>query len=56
MVPQRVAQAVASDLADCVLRLDDPRAVQPISLVHRDPKPSGPAALAFLDLALNRLR
>jgi DNA-binding transcriptional LysR family regulator len=54
ILPQRVASVIAADDADCVLRLDDQRAVQPISLVHRDPKPAGPAALAFLDLALGR--
>jgi DNA-binding transcriptional LysR family regulator len=56
VVPRRVAVGSAGqEMADCVLRLDDPRATQPVSLVHRDPAPPGREALAFLRLARGRL-
>jgi len=55
VVPQGVAlAAVAADLSDCVIRLDDPRATQPVSLVHRDPAPPTRPATAFLQLARTR--
>ncbi|WP_030326203.1 LysR family transcriptional regulator [Streptomyces sp. NRRL B-3229] len=56
VVPRPVAQAVVpAGHADCVLRLDDPQALQPLALAHRDPAPSSPAAQAFVRLALARL-
>jgi DNA-binding transcriptional LysR family regulator len=47
VVPESAATA-AADVA--VLRLDDPAARHPVSLVHRRPQPSAPAARAFLAL------
>ncbi|MGW4912746.1 LysR family transcriptional regulator [Streptomyces sp. NPDC004270] len=56
VVPRPVAEAIVpADHADCVLRLDDPQALQPLALAHRDPAPTSPAAQAFLRLALARL-
>lgn len=56
VVPRPVAEAVASaDDAGCVLRIDDPQALQPLALGHRDPAPASPAAQAFVRLALTRL-
>ncbi|MFG3289251.1 LysR family transcriptional regulator [Streptomyces sp. NPDC048179] len=56
VVPRPVADAVVpAEHADCVLRLDDPQALQPLALTHRDPAPTSPAAQAFLRLALTRL-
>ncbi|MFJ8107904.1 LysR family transcriptional regulator [Streptomyces sp. NPDC096132] len=56
VVPRPVADAIVpADHADCVLRLDDPQALQPLALAHRDPAPTSPAAQAFLRLALARL-
>jgi DNA-binding transcriptional LysR family regulator len=56
VVPTPVAEAVVPDGdADCVLRIDDPQALQPLALAHRDPVPSSPAGQAFLRLALERL-
>ncbi|MDH6604797.1 DNA-binding transcriptional LysR family regulator [Streptomyces sp. SAI-208] len=56
VVPRPAADAIIpADHADCVLRLDDPQALQPLALVHRDPAPASPAAQAFLRLALTRL-
>ncbi|MEE1765120.1 LysR family transcriptional regulator [Streptomyces sp. SP18BB07] len=56
VVPRPVADAVVpTDHADCVLRLDDPQALQPLAFAHRDPAPTSPAAQAFLRLALARL-
>ncbi|WP_405719724.1 LysR substrate-binding domain-containing protein [Streptomyces sp. NBC_01537] len=56
IVPRPVAdEIVPNDHADCVLRLDDPQALQPLALAHRDPAPASPAAQAFLRLALARL-
>ncbi|WP_030596687.1 LysR family transcriptional regulator [Streptomyces fulvoviolaceus] len=56
VVPRPVAEAIVpDDHADCVLRLDDPQALQPLALAHRDPAPTSPAAQAFLRLALARL-
>ncbi|MFF7260432.1 LysR family transcriptional regulator [Streptomyces sp. NPDC008159] len=56
IVPRPVADAIIpADHADCVLRLDDPQALQPLALAHRDPAPASPAAQAFLRLALTRL-
>jgi len=53
VVPRPVADAIVpADHADCVLRLDDPQALQPLALAHRDPAPASPAAQAFLRLAL----
>ncbi|MGP4013371.1 hypothetical protein [Streptomyces sp. 4N124] len=46
---------VPADHADCVLRLDDEQAQQPLVRAHRDPAPTSPAAQAFLRLALARL-
>ena len=57
VVPRPVAEAVVpADYADCVLRLDDPQALQPLTLSYRDPAPTSPASQAFLRLALTRLR
>jgi DNA-binding transcriptional LysR family regulator len=51
IVPLGVAQAAVPDSQrSSVLRLADPRAVQPVALVHRDPAPAKPAAEAFLRL------
>jgi DNA-binding transcriptional LysR family regulator len=56
VVPRPAAEAVIpADHADCILRLHDPQALQPLALVHRDPAPTSPAAQAFLRLALTRL-
>ncbi len=56
VVPRPVAEAiVTADHADCVLTLDDPQALLPLALAHRDPAPTSPAAQAFLRLALARL-
>jgi DNA-binding transcriptional LysR family regulator len=56
VVPRPVAEAIVpADHADCVLRLDDPQAMQPLALAHRDPAPASPGAQAFLRLALARL-
>lgn len=56
VVPRPVAEAIVPhDHGDCVLRLDDPQALQPLALAHRDPAPTSPAAQAFLRLALARL-
>lgn len=56
VVPRPVADAIVpAGHADCVLRLDDPQALQPLALAHRDPAPATPAAQAFLRLALTRL-
>ncbi|MDQ0711614.1 hypothetical protein QFZ55_001066 [Streptomyces luteogriseus] len=46
---------VPADHADCVLRLDDPQALHPLALAHRDPAPTSPATQAFPRLALVRL-
>lgn len=55
VVPLPVARAVAAgSLADCVLRLTDPQAVQPVALVHRDPAPSRAPVQAFLRLVESR--
>ncbi|MEU2339145.1 LysR substrate-binding domain-containing protein [Streptomyces sp. NPDC013172] len=56
LVPRPVADAIIpGDHADCVLRLDDPQALQPLALAHRGPAPASPAAQALLRLALTRL-
>ncbi|WP_037821032.1 LysR family transcriptional regulator [Streptomyces sp. NRRL B-3229] len=56
VVPLPVAEAVVpAEHADCVLRLDDPQALLPLALAHRDPAPTAPAAQAFLQLALTHL-
>ncbi|GGU43820.1 LysR family transcriptional regulator [Lentzea flava] len=56
VVPRPVADAVVpTDLADCVLRIDDPQALQPMALACREPAPASPAAQAFLRMALARL-
>nr|WP_308061754.1 LysR substrate-binding domain-containing protein [Streptomyces sp. LBUM 1481] len=56
VVPRPAADAIVpADHADCVLRIDDPQALQPLALAHRDPAPASPAAQAFLRLALTRL-
>ncbi|MER7922356.1 LysR family transcriptional regulator [Streptomyces sp. NPDC096057] len=56
VVPRPVAEAVVpADHADCVLTLNDPQALLPLALAHRDPAPTSPAAQAFLRLALARL-
>jgi DNA-binding transcriptional LysR family regulator len=56
VVPRPVATAIVpAEYADCVLRLDDPQALLPLALAHRDPAPTSPAAQAFLQLALARL-
>lgn len=56
LVPRPVTDAVVpAEHADCVLRLDDPEALQPLALSYREPAPAAPAAQAFLRLALNRL-
>jgi len=56
IVPRPVAEAVVpSEHGDCVLRLDDPQALQPLALAHPDPAPTSPAAQAFLRVALARL-
>jgi DNA-binding transcriptional LysR family regulator len=49
------ASAAGSAEAVRVLRLDDPAARHPISLVHRRPEPSAPSARAFLRLLLERV-
>jgi DNA-binding transcriptional LysR family regulator len=55
VVPSSVAASrIPAELQDCVVRLDDSRATQPVALVHRDPEPSGAAAKAFLRLARAR--
>jgi DNA-binding transcriptional LysR family regulator len=55
VVPRPVARAVVpTDLADCVLRLTDPQALQPVALVHRDPEPSRAPVQAFLRLVRSR--
>ena len=41
---------VAGHRGVAALPLDDPEALHPVSLVHRRPEPSAPAARAFLDL------
>lgn len=56
LVPNPVAEAVVpADHADCVLRLGDPQALQPLALSYRDPAPASPAAQTFLRLAIARL-
>ncbi|WP_258574395.1 LysR family transcriptional regulator [Streptomyces shenzhenensis] len=56
VVPRPAAEAVVpADHGDCILRIDDPQALQPLALAHRDPAPTSPAAQAFLRLALTRL-
>ncbi|MEU1573213.1 hypothetical protein ABZ519_18965 [Streptomyces collinus] len=56
MVPRPEADAIVpAEHTDGVLRLDDPQALQPLALAHRDPAPAFPAAQAFLRLALTRL-
>lgn len=53
VVPRPVADAIVpADHADCILRLHDCHALQPLALAHRDPAPASPAAQAFLRLAL----
>jgi DNA-binding transcriptional LysR family regulator len=55
IVPLRVAQAAApGDQQSSVLRLADPRAVQPVAFAHRDPAPANPAAQAFIRLLHSR--
>jgi DNA-binding transcriptional LysR family regulator len=55
VVPLRVAAAVATaPFDDCVLRLTDTQAVQPVALVHRDPEPSRAPVRAFLRLVRSR--
>jgi len=55
IVPLRVAQAaVTVGQQSSVLRLADPRAVQPVAFVHRDPAPANPAAQAFIRLIRSR--
>jgi DNA-binding transcriptional LysR family regulator len=55
VVPLRVAQEAAEDgQQSSVLRLADPRAVQPVAFVHRDPPPANPAAQAFTRLIHSR--
>ena len=55
IVPRRVANAVvAENLADCVLRLTDPQAIQPVALVHRQPEPTQQPVRAFLNLVRAR--
>jgi DNA-binding transcriptional LysR family regulator len=50
IVPISVAEALPEDAGRfSVLRLNDARAVQPVALVFRDPPPSSPAALAFIE-------
>jgi DNA-binding transcriptional LysR family regulator len=44
------ASAAAGHVEVAVLPLDDPSARHPVSLVHRRPEPSAPAARAFLTL------
>jgi DNA-binding transcriptional LysR family regulator len=44
------ASAAAGHVEVAVLPLDDPSARHPVSLVHRRPAPSAPAARAFLTL------
>jgi DNA-binding transcriptional LysR family regulator len=56
VVPRPVANAVVpADVADCVLRIDDPQALIPLALSYRAPAPASPAAQAFLRLALARM-
>lgn len=56
VVPRPVAEAIIpADHADCVLRLDDPQAAQPLALGYRDPAPASPAAQTYLRLVLTRL-
>jgi len=56
IVPRPVAEAIVPpEHADCVLRLSDPQALQPLALTYRDPAPTSPAAQAFLRLALTSL-
>ncbi len=55
VVPRPVALAVVpSELAECVLRLTDPQALQPVALVHRDPEPSRGPVQAFLRVVRSR--
>jgi DNA-binding transcriptional LysR family regulator len=55
IVPLRVAQAAApAGQQSSVLRLSDPRAVQPVAFVHRDPPPANPAAQGFIRLVHSR--
>jgi DNA-binding transcriptional LysR family regulator len=55
IVPLRVAQAATTiGQQSSVLRLADPRAVQPVAFVHRDPVPANPAAQAFIRLVHSR--
>jgi DNA-binding transcriptional LysR family regulator len=55
VVPHSVgAGAAPGEVSDCVLRLDDARAAQPVAFVHRDPEPRGAPAQAFLRLSRAR--
>jgi DNA-binding transcriptional LysR family regulator len=46
-----VPASAAADRTDIrVLRLNDPAALHPVSLIHRNPEPSAPSARAFLAL------
>jgi DNA-binding transcriptional LysR family regulator len=55
VVPQRAAvSVVTAPFTDCMLRLTDPQAVQPVALVHRDLEPSRAPVRAFLRLAGSR--
>ena len=55
IVPLRVAQAAdVGGPGASVLRLADPRAVQPVAFVHRDPAPANPAVQAFIRLVHSR--
>jgi DNA-binding transcriptional LysR family regulator len=55
IVPLRVAQAATEDGQQSgVLRLADPRALQPVAFVHRDPPPANPAPQAFIRLIHSR--
>ena len=55
IVPLQVAQAATTiSQRPSVLRLADPRAVQPVAFVYRDPAPANPAAQAFIRLIDSR--
>lgn len=55
IVPLRTAQAATSGGREAsVLRLADPKAVQPVTLIYRDPEPASRPVQAFLRLVHSR--
>ena len=55
VVPLAVAQSVVTDLdRDCIVRLADLRAVQPVAFIHRDPEPTVAPAQALFRLVAAR--